>query len=142
MPNQDKDFFTKIYKMWDEGESQKEVIDEYYQYYTGENYKNPTDSFFVKEKRTNCNIINQIVEAKLNAMLEANFTASVVPEICSFANLAGIQDMQAVADVLDKGLKKILEKNRTDEIKEKVGRWGFIRFGASQVSSGRGPSGA
>ena len=134
MPNQDKDFFDKIYKMWDEGENQREVINEYYEYYTGENYQNPADSFFVKEKRTNCNIINQIVEAKLNAMLEANFTASVVPEICSFANLSGIQNMQAVADVLDKGLKKILERNKHDEIKEKVGRWGFIRFGASQVS--------
>ena len=130
---QEKDFFEKICKMWEEGESYKTEIDDLFGYWSGKNFKNPADSFFVKEKMTNCNMVQQIVEAKLSATLDAQFTASVVPEVYAFTDMAEIKDLQAVADVLNTGLKKVLSNNKADALKERVARWGFIKFGASQT---------
>ena len=130
----DKKDFEKLVETWDEGENHSQRIDDLFSYFNGTNYKNPQDSFFVKETRTNCNIINQIVEAKHSATLDAQFTASVVPEIYSFSDIQSIKDLQAVADILDKGVKQVLAKNKADDIKERVLRWGFIKFGNSQVS--------
>ena len=129
----DKVFFEFICKTWEDGESRKPQIDDLYGYWTGENYKNPADSFFLKETRTNCNIIKQIVEAKLGAMLDAQFTAAVVPEIYAFSDMQEVSNMQAVADVMNSGMKRVLDMNKADDVKERVGRWGFLKFGASQV---------
>ena len=128
------EFFDKICDMWDKGESLKEDLENCYGYWTGENFKNPADSFFIKEKRTNCNMVQQIGEAKLSATLDAQFTASVVPEIYTFTDMTEIQNLQSVADVLNTGLKQVLSQNNMDAVKETVGRWGFIKFGSSQVS--------
>ena len=126
----DKDFFDKICKTWDEGESQKDVIDDYYKWWDGSNFKSQGNK---ESKRTPKNMIKQIVESKLSDTLDAQFTASVVPSIFSFSDLQNIQDLQDIADVLDKGLKQVLLKTKDDEKKEHVARWGFIKFGASQV---------
>ena len=128
------EFFEKIVKMWEEGESRKEVLSEYLGYLDGSNFKNPADSFFNKENRANCNIVQQIVESKLGATLDAQFTASVVPEIYTFTDMAEVKDLQAVADVLNTALNQVLVKNNIDTLKENVARWGFVKFGASQVS--------
>lgn len=130
---QDKEQFIKLVKMWEDGETHKEKLNDLYGYWDGTNYKLPADSFFNKEKRTSDNIVRQIVEAKLTATLDAQFSAAVVPKIYSFADMATINDIQAVADVLDTGLKKVLADNKSDEFKEYVARWGFILFGGSQV---------
>ena len=132
---QDNEFFDKICKMWDDGESQKDVIDEYYKWWDGSNFKSSGKG----SKRTPNNIIKQIIESKLSDTLDAQFTASVVPSIFSFSDLQNIQDLQDIADVLDKGLKKVLARQGQDGItdegrKEQVARWGFIKFGASQVN--------
>jgi hypothetical protein len=128
------EFFEKICKMWEEGESHTEALNNYYGYWSGTNCKAPADSFFVAEKRTNCNVVQQIVESKLSATLDAQFTASVVPEIYAFTDMAEVKNLQAVADVLDTALKQVLAKNKHDSLKEKVARWGFIKFGASQTA--------
>lgn len=128
-------FLNKIIKLWEEGENQSNIIDENYKYYTGENYQNPADSFFIKEKRTPLNIIGQIVDAKHSATLGAQFSASVVPEVYTFSDMQSMKDIQDVADVLDKALKQVLTKvNNIDDISERVLRWGFIKRGATQVS--------
>ena len=128
-----KVFFEFICKTWEDGESRKSEIDELYDYWKGTNYKNPADSFFIKEEITNCNIIKQIVEAKLGAMLDAQFTAAVVPEVYAFGDMQEVSNLQAVADVLNSGMKRVLDMNKSDDVKERVGRWGFLKFGASQV---------
>ncbi len=128
------EFFDKLCEMWEKGESHKEELDNYYGYLDGSNFKNPADSFFNKEKRTNCNMVQQICESKLSAVLDAQFTASVVPEIYAFTDMTEIQNLQAVADVLNTAMKNVLAKNSIDSLKESVGRWGFVKFGASQVS--------
>lgn len=132
-PEASEELFDRILTLWDEGEHRKDIIEEDYKYWDGTNFTNPSDTFFLKEKRTPCNIIKQVVEAKLSDVQDAQFTASVVPQMYSFSDLQSIKDMQDVADVLNKGLQQVLCENNNDSINEQVGRWGFIKFGADQV---------
>ena len=133
MSDQNKELFERVFKLWTNGESKSTQIDKLFNYWNGYSLSNPTSKDGQRQPKTNCNIVNEIVEAKLTAMFDAQFTASVVPEVYSFADMGQIKNLQAVADVIDKALKDVLNKNRIDTLKEHVARWGFISFGASQV---------
>jgi len=128
-----KVLFEKILKLWEEGENQSSIINDLYEYYAGTNYKNPADSFFLKENRTPLNVIGQIIDAKHSAVLDAQFNASVVPDIYNFSDMQAIKALQNVANVLNKGLQQVLKKNCEDDIKERALKWGFIKRGATQV---------
>ena len=129
----EKVFLERICKLWDEGENAEPEITKLFKYYTGENYLNPADSFFIKEDRTPLNIIGQIVDAKHSATMDAQFSASVVPEIYNFSDMQSIKDLQDVANVLDKALKQVLKRNIEDDIKERSLRWALIKRGIVQT---------
>lgn len=126
-------FFGKILKLWEDGENGQAAIDKLVRYYNGREYQNPADSFFIKEDRTPLNIIGQVVDAKHTATLDAQFSASVIPQVYNFGDVSAIKDMQDVANVLNKGLKDVLRANKEDDIKERALRWALIKRGAVQT---------
>jgi len=85
-------------------------------------------------EKTPINIVKRIGRAILNNMLDAQFMMSVEPQLNAFSSLKTIKDQADVADIYNQGLHDALKDNHWDTIKEKVGRWGIKRFGASQVT--------
>jgi hypothetical protein len=116
--------WKKVHKLWEEAAEKKELIEKYNDYWAG-NYK---------DLKTPFNIIKPIIETKLKAMLDAQFTLSVVPDISSFEDLQTCQDLQDVADIYNDELHNILEENNINLIKEQVARDGIrTGFGAVQT---------
>lgn len=126
--------WDQLYDMWDKGENRQEELDKLYDYWDGK-YELPPDTTYSDTKKTNCNICKQIVETKLSAMLDAQFSIAVVPELNSFSDFKTMKDQQACADILNDEVHNVLKANSFDSIKEKVGRWGLVGgFGASQTT--------
>ena len=133
---QKNELWDLLNKIWDNGDNRSSDVKNYYDYWKGV-IKRPSgmsETLFNDSNITSCNVCSEIVETKLAAMLDAQFTTSVVPEIQSFADLQTLKNQQAYADILHSEMQNILDRNNICDIKEKVGRWGLIAgFGALQT---------
>ena len=117
----------------DKSEWHKDEIEKFYNYWDGK-YSAPADSAFNDQTKSSCNIIKQIVETELSAILDAQFTIEVVPEVNVFSDLSTIKMQTDYADILHSEVQNVLSQNRWDDIKEKVCRWGLVGgFGATQT---------
>jgi len=122
-----------ISKLWEDGQSLKEKIDVYFDYWDGK-YDAPANSLFKDQKKTACNVCKEITETKLASMLDAQFSIAVVPEVSIFSDIGGMQDQQAIADIYHAEVQNVLARNNWDAIKERVGRWGIVgSIGLSQT---------
>ena len=127
------EFCNKIYK---NGTSYKDDITTNMKFWEGKLDKTaPVNNLFPKEEKTPFNIIKPIIETKLKAMLDAQFSISVLPKVKSFNNYEEVKNQNIIADILDAEIKNIFKQNNIDTEKEEIGRYGFIAgYGAAKVS--------
>lgn len=117
-------FFNLLFDLWDKGENHWDRVKKCLEYWEGK--MDMGGLFNDIDPRTPINICNQIVEAKLNNMLDAKFSLGVVPVLNSFANPDSIKNMQIIADIYNDEMHNVLHFNNWDKIKERAGRWGLI----------------
>ena len=114
------DLINEIYKT---SECKKDFVKECDDYWRG-NIK--TDKIIYKDQnKSSFNIIKPIIETKLKAMLDSEFTLAVVPKLQSFASLNKIREQQDVADIMNDELHNVFIENNIDRIKELAGRYGL-----------------
>jgi hypothetical protein len=123
--NTESALWEKIYKLHENGENISRNVQKFYDYWDGK-YEAPGNSHFKDQSKTSCNIIKQIVEAKLTATLDAQFSVNVVPKLNVFADISTVKEQNNYADVLNSELTNILNNNRFDDLKEKLCRWGLV----------------
>ena len=125
-----------VYKIWESGENKADFINRCLKYWEGKQ-SSPAAStmFFNDQPKTANNIVNEIAETRLAALLDTPYSVAVVPKINSFSNAKTIKLQQNVADIFNEELKEILKRNKFEDKKEPIGRWGEIAgFGSSQVT--------
>ena len=119
-----------VFNLWNNGTSWAEKYKKFYDYYDGKLDKN----YFGNEEKTSNNIIDEIVETKVTATLDAPFTIQVVPSISPLKDLTEIKNHQIVADIFNEELHHILKENSFDELKESVVRFAeIVGFSAIQT---------
>lgn len=125
-----KALYKLVSNLWKNGTSWTEKYKKFYNYYDGKLNQN----YFGGEEKTSNNIIDEIVETKVTATLDAPFTVQVVPSISPLKDLTEIKNHQIVADIFNEELHHILQDNNFDELKEQVVRFGEIMgFSAIQT---------
>ena len=126
----DKALYKLVSNLWKNGTSWTEKYKKFYNYYDGKLNQN----YFGGEEKTSNNIIDEIVETKVTATLDAPFTVQVVPSISPLKDLTEIKNHQIVADIFNEELHHILKDNNFDELKEQIVRFGEIMgFSALQT---------
>jgi len=127
---ENKTLFKLVNNLWKNGKDFSEKYKKFYDYYDGKLNKN----YFGNEEKTSENIIEEIIETKVNATLDAPFTIQVVPSVSPLKDISEIKNHQIIADVLNEELHHILKCNNFNELKEKVVRYGEIMgFAAIQT---------
>ena len=126
---QNKALWNLVYNIWKNGTSWTEKFKKFYDYYDGK-----LDRKLYNEDKTSNNIIEEIVETKVTATLDAPFTIQVVPSISPLKDLNEIKNHQTVADIFNEELHHILKNNDFEELKEQVVRFGEI-MGFSAVQT-------
>ena len=125
-----KALWQLVNNLWKNGTTWTEKYKKFYDYYDGKLDKN----YFGNEEKTSNNIIDEIVETKVTATLDAPFTIQVVPSISPLKDLTEIKNHQIVADIFNEELHHILKENNFDELKESVVRFAEIMgFSAIQT---------
>ena len=125
-----KALWNLVNNLWKNGTTWTERYKKFYDYYDGKLDKN----YFGNEEKTSNNIIDEIVETKVTATLDAPFTIQVVPSISPLKDLTEIKNHQIVADIFNEELHHILKENDFDELKESVVRFAEI-MGFSAVQT-------
>lgn len=125
-----KALWKLCFNLWKNGTSWTEKYKKFYNYYDGK----LNDRYFDNEDKTSNNIIEEIIETKVTATLDAPFTIQVVPSISPLKDLTEIKNHQTVADIFNEELHHILKDNDFDELKEQVVRFGEI-MGFSAVQT-------
>lgn len=125
-----KNLYKLVKNLWDEGKNFEEKYKKFYNYYDGKVSKD----YFGNEEKTSENIIEEIIETKVNATLDAPFTIQVVPSISPLKDINEIKNQQIVADVLNEEVHNVLKCNNFNELKEQVIRYGEI-MGFSAVQT-------
>ena len=127
---ENKTLWKLVKNLWDNGKSFEDKYKKFYDYYDGKLTKN----YFGNEEKTSENIIEEIIETKVNATLDAPFTIQVVPSISPLKDISEVNNHQTIADVLNEEMHHILRCNNFQELKEKVIRYGEIMgFSAIQT---------
>lgn len=125
-----KALWQLVNNLWKNGTSWSEKYKKFYDYYDGKLDKN----YFGNEEKTSNNIIDEIIETKVTATLDAPFTIQVVPSISPLKDLTEIKNHQIVADIFNEELHHILKENSFNELKESVVRFAEIMgFSAIQT---------
>lgn len=125
-----KALWKLVNNLWKNGTSWSEKYKKFYDYYDGKLNQN----YFGGETKTSNNIIDEIIETKVTATLDAPFTVQVVPSISPLKDLTEIKNHQIVADIFNEELHHILKDNNFDELKEQIVRFGEIMgFSAIQT---------
>ena len=125
-----KALWNLVNNLWENGTSWSEKYKTFYSYYDGKLDKN----YFGNEEKTSNNIIEEIIETKVTATLDAPFTVQVVPSISPLKDLTEIKNHQTVADIFNEELHHILKENNFEELKESVVRFAEIMgFSAIQT---------
>lgn len=127
---ENKSLYKLFKNLWENGKNFEEKYKKFLDYYNGK----LKGTYFVNEEKTAENIIEEIIETKVNATLDAPFTIQVVPSISPLKTPNDIEQQQIVADVLNEELHNILKCNNFDELKEQVVRFGEI-MGFSAVQT-------
>ena len=128
--DKNKALWNLVNNLWKNGTSWTEKYKKFYDYYDGKLDKN----YFGNEEKTSNNIIDEIIETKVTATLDAPFTIQVVPSISPLKDLTEIKNHQIVADIFNEELHHILKENNFDELKESVVRFAEIMgFSAIQT---------
>lgn len=128
----DNKLWELLKKIYEKAENKQDFVNNCNNYWDGKLSKDIIT--FKDQDRTAFNVIKPIVETKLKAMLDAEFTLCVVPTVKSFSSLQTIKDQQAIADIYNDELLNILQNNNMDVKKEIVARSGLnCGFGAAQV---------
>jgi hypothetical protein len=123
--------WEKVNKLWDGAEDKSGMVQEYWDYWEG-NLKQEVQA---NSSKSDFNKIKAIIETKLKAMLDAQFTLSVVPAISSNQDLQTIKTLQTIADIYNDELHNVLKVNNMDSLKEQIARFGMIcGFGAAQTT--------
>lgn len=118
----------------DTAENKKDFVTKCDKYWRGE-LQNRKAMLYPDQKKSSFNIIKPIVETKLKAVLDAEFSLAVVPAVKSFSSLKTIKDQQAIADIFNDELLNILNDNNMDSNKEIISRNGLnCGFGVAQTS--------
>lgn len=125
-----KSLWKLVNNLWKNGTSWTERYKKFYDYYDGK----LNHQYFGNEEKTSNNIIDEIIETKVTATLDAPFTIQVVPSISPLKDLTEIKNHQIVADVFNEELHHILKDNDFEELKEQVVRFGEI-MGFSAVQT-------
>ena len=125
-----KALWNLVFNLWKNGTTWTEKYKKFYDYYDGKLDKN----YFGNEEKTSNNIIDEIVETKVTATLDAPFTIQVTPSISPLKDLTEIKNHQTVADIFNEELHHILKENDFDELKESVVRFAEI-MGFSAVQT-------
>ena len=125
-----KALWNLVNNLWKNGTTWTERYKKFYDYYDGKLDKN----YFGNEEKTSNNIIDEIVETKVTATLDAPFTIQVTPSISPLKDLTEIKNHQTVADIFNEELHHILKENDFDELKESVVRFAEI-MGFSAVQT-------
>ena len=125
-----KALWKLVNNLWKNGTTWTEKYKKFYDYYDGKLDKN----YFGNEEKTSNNIIDEIVETKVTATLDAPFTIQVTPSISPLKDLTEIKNHQTVADIFNEELHHILKENDFDELKESVVRFAEI-MGFSAVQT-------
>ena len=125
-----KALWNLVYNIWKNGTSWTERYKKFYNYYDGK----LGDKYFDNEEKTSNNIIEEIIETKVTATLDAPFTIQVVPSISPLKDLAEIKNHQIVADIFNEELHHVLKDNDFEELKEQIVRFGEI-MGFSAVQT-------
>jgi len=125
-----KSLWKLVNNLWKNGTSWAEKYKKFYDYYDGK----LNHQYFGNEEKTSNNIIDEIIETKVTATLDAPFTIQVVPSISPLKDLTEIKNHQIVADVFNEELHHILKDNDFEELKEQVVRFGEI-MGFSAVQT-------
>ena len=126
---QNKALWNLVNNIWKNGTSWSERYKKFYDYYDGK-----LDKKLYNEDKTSNNIIEEIVETKVTATLDAPFTIQVVSSISPLKELTEIKNHQTVADIFNEELHHILKNNDFEELKEQVVRFGEI-MGFSAVQT-------
>lgn len=127
---ENKNLYILVKNLWNNGKNFEDKYKKFFDYYDGKLNGN----YFGKEEKTSENIIEEIIETKVNATLDAPFTIQVVPSVSPLKDISEIKNQQIVADVLNEELHNILKCNNFNEIKEQVIRYGEIMgFSALQT---------
>jgi hypothetical protein len=114
-------------ELYDKGEDKSALVKKAKRYWEGKLEKSiASNSYFGEQTHTNDNVVQTIVETILCNMLDAQFSLAVKPDIGSFYDYTAIKEAHAIADIFNDEVKNIFKRNRIDEIKEKVGRQGFL----------------
>jgi hypothetical protein len=81
-----KELFDFVCKIWENGESKSSFINKCYEYWEGKQ-SSPAAStiFFNDQPKTANNIINEIAETRLAALLDTQYSVAVVPKINTFS---------------------------------------------------------
>lgn len=134
LTTQEIKLFDKVWKLWDEGESRADDCKKYFDYWDGKLNKSHA-ALFSDQKKSTSNVIKEIIECKLDNMLDAQFTIGVVPVLNSFVDFKQLKDLQNIADIYNDEVHNILRFNNWDGIKARIGRWGLIcGHGINQVT--------
>lgn len=125
-----KSLWNLVSNLWKNGTSWTEKYKKFYDYYDGK----LKEKYYDNEDKTSNNIIEEIIETKVTATLDAPFTVQVVPSISPLKDLSEIKNHQTVADIFNEELHHILKDNDFEELKEQVVRFGEIMgFSAIQT---------
>jgi len=127
---ENRSLWKLVNNLWQNGKNFEEKYKKFYDYYDGKLKGN----YFGNEDKTTENIIEEIIETKVNATLDAPFTIQVVPSISPLKDIKEIKNHQTIADILNEEMHHILKCNNFNELKEKVIRYGEIMgFSAIQT---------
>ena len=127
---ENKSLYKLFKNLWDNGKNFDEKYKKFLNYYDGK----LQEKYFLQEDKTSENIVEEIIETKVNATLDAPFTIQVVPSISPLKDINEIKNQQIVADVLNEELHNVLKCNNFNELKEQVVRYGEIMgFSAIQT---------
>lgn len=121
-----------INKIHEKADNRTDFVNKCNDYWDGKLHKDK--QMFNDQDRTAFNVVKPIVETKLKAMLDAQFTLAVVPKVTSFSSLSTIQNHQAIADIFNDELFNIFSGNNMSCKNELISRAGLnCGFGVAQV---------
>lgn len=128
--------FEFVNKIWENGESKTSLIKKWYDYWEGlQSSPAAATLFFNDQPKTANNVVNEVCETRLSSLLDTQYSVAVVPKINTHSSIETIKLQKNIADIYNSEMQAILERNKFDDKKEIIGRWGEIAgFGVTQVT--------
>ena len=125
LSSDEQKLWQKLHDLWEKSENKADNVKKNFDYWDGK-YEAPANSLFKEQTRTACNVCKEIIEAKLTLMLDAQFSVAVMPETGAFFDLQTLKDHAGYADILNEELQNVFKRNKFEDKKEKIARWGQV----------------